>query len=51
MEKNDIAITIVKLMNISSSQLESILLPHFPISDSVRLMVLQLNFDALIQIK
>lgn len=47
MEKNDIAITIVKLMNISSSQLESIPLPHFPISDSVRLMVLQLNFDAL----
>jgi len=47
MDKNDITITIVKLMNISSSQLEAIPIPHFPINEKVRLMVLQLNFDAL----
>ncbi len=47
MQKNSATLLVVKLMNIPSTLIEQLPLTHFQISDQVRLMILQLNFDAL----
>lgn len=47
MQKNNATLLVVKLMNIPSTLIEQLPLTHFQISDQVRLMILQLNFDAL----